>query len=595
MSKEIDKLIEQVLTEKNISVKGLGGNFKVTDPDPDGGKGDNQKAWQKLGVSKNGRHFQDQRKNVFNLAAQGAAPATLNQKDLKAFVDANIEYYKGERASFDPSTEKAATAIALIMKSKKSSEALKDAITKTIRIAVLGDKDLEPDKQEEVINQIISVIGSQEIPQDGDRSDIEPRTNSLAGQTLPRRSLETTEGEFTNSNWYANASPELVNLFSSIDGEGIAGKLASITTFSDYAATGDLNGWVKKFAGGNQFKAFTYAKVLAMFADLIRTTGTEEAGFEFERWMALLLNLPVAGAEKGAADNLGKILTSADPPAKQTVFTSAKLYKYLQGPNSPSQSCKKLMHTTAAPIGKDGANSIFYFVGHKRYLDDNERARFTNERGKEEKIKVQGIKWVESIDLYLIQIYQNENAKLVGRFIDKTGAPSHSKPYLLPDKNSLNPDYTEGNQCVLTPGGQGELDLKPYAFATLYIPMGKVSEESMQSAAEFLTDKLKNINDQPVTQAILKAAEKIKKIEANADSYASTADQEGGGTAYISKITDDYLDLEGLYDQIFSYGEGGEEEKKYVDPARQQRSNTNESKSTLDQLIEAIIKKKLLK
>ena len=598
VSKEIDKLIEQVLLEKNLSITGLGKNIKVKDPDPSGKFSNatkkNKANWNYLGVSKSGQYIQQQRDNAFELASLGGQPERLNKADIRKFVKDNIDYYKGITDEFKPGTLKAAAAINLILSSNSADERIKNTIINTIRDQVLGTKEIEAEKQEEVINQIISVIGSQEIPKDGDRSDIEPRTNPLAGQTLPRRSLETTEDKFTADNWYANASPELVNLFSSIDGDSIVAKLSSITNFSDFAARKDLNEWVKKFAGGNQFKAFTYGKVLAMFADLVQSSGVSEAGFEFERWMALLLNLPVAGAEQGAADNLGKILTSAEPPTKQTVFTSAKLYKYISGPNSPSQACAKLMHTTHAPIGSEGANSIFYFVAHKRYLDDDKRAMFTNEKGEEEKIKVQGLKWIESIDMYLIQIYQNEKKKLVGRFIDQTGAPSHSKPYLLVDKSTINPDYSEGNQCVLTPAGR-DLDLSPHVFATLYIPSGKVTEESMQTAAEFLTDKLRKIDNQPITKAILDAATKIKNIEANVDSYASTADQKKGGTAYLNKITTDYLDLEGLYDQIFSYGEGEDQKTLFIEPERQKRSKTNESRSPLDQMIEAIIKQTLLK
>ena len=96
----------------------------------------------------------------------------------------------------------------------------------------------------------------------------------------------------------------------------------------------------------------------------------------------------------------------------------------------------------------------------------------------------------------------------------------------------------------------------------------------------------------PFTKAIMDAATAIKRMEANADSYVSlSSDKKKGGTNYINKITDDYFALENFYDQIFSYGE--DENKKYVEPARP--ANVNESKSTLDQLIESIIKQTLLK
>ena len=56
------------------------------------------------------------------------------------------------------------------------------------------------------------------------------------------------------------------------------------------------------------------------------------------------------------------------------------------------------------------------------------------------------------------------------------------------------------------------------------------------------------------------AATKIKTIEANTDSYVGKSKQKkGSATEYIKKITTDYLALDGLYDQIFKYGQGDEQ------------------------------------
>ena len=87
----------------------------------------------------------------------------------------------------------------------------------------------------------------------------------------------------------------------------------------------------------------------------------------------------------------------------------------------------------------------------------------------------------------------------------------------------------------------------------------------------------------------MNAATSLKKIEADTDSYVGQSKQKkGSATQYIKKITDDYIGLKDLYNQIFNYGEkgsDGESSDLYLE----------ESKSTLDQLIESIIKQKLLK
>ena len=601
MSKEIDKLIEQVLAEKGkIKVKDIGlDDFEIFDKDsnaPYGTKQNNRANWRKLGISPGrGDEYEGgpQRKNVISLQKQDSKPpATLNKTDIEAFVDANIEYFKGNENAYTDDTKKAASAINLILKQgdPKIAKFIKD----TINNAVLGKPQLNAKEVEAVIGRITSIIGSSKIPQDNTRADLDPTVDAFsAPQNLPRRSLEIEEEWFDAGN-FADASPALVNLFSSIEGNSIKDKLNNIAEFSGYAASGDINDWAE---GRSEFDAFLYSKVLAMFADLLRSTGAPEGGFEFERWMALMLNLPVAGGEQKASDNLGKIASTANPPAKdKTIFTSAKLYKYLQGPKSPSQETQSLMNTTVAPIGEEGAESILYFAGLKKYIPDDQRAIGAD--GK--KIKAQGLKWIEKVDMYLIQIYQEKDkdgAYLVGRFIDSDGKPSHSKPWRLVTKDKISSEGAP-TQSVLTPAGrEGELDIDKHKFATIWLPGGEITTEALTTAARYLTSEIETkLQSKPVTQAILSAALKIKRLEANADSYASQAKQQkGGGTAYISKITDDYLDLENLYDQIFSYGERESEDKKYVNPARQQRPAVNESRSSLDQLIETIIKQTLLK
>lgn len=601
MSKEIDKLIEQVLAEKGkIKVKDIGlPDFEIFDTDTNAkdskvGRVQNRDNWRKLGISPSNKGEHEggrQRKNVISLQKQDSKPAaTLNKADIEAFVDANIEYFKGNENAYTDDTKKAASAIKLILKQgdPKIAKFIKD----TINNAVLGKPEVNPDEVEAVVGRITSIIGSSKIPAGQTRADLDPTVDAFsAPQSLPRRSLETEEEWFDAGN-FANASPALVNLFSSIEGDNIKDKLNNIAEFSGYAASGDIDDWAE---GRSEFDAFLYSKVLAMFADLLRSTGATEGGFEFERWMALMLNLPVAGGEQKASDNLGKIASTANPPAKdKTIFTSAKLYKYLQGPNSPSQETQSLMNTTVAPIGEEGAESILYFAGLKKYIPDAQRAK--GDDGK--KIKAQGLKWIEKVDMYLIQVYQEKDkdgAYLVGRFIDSDGKPSHSKPWRLVTKDKISPEGAP-TQSVLTPAGrEGELDIDKHKFATIWLPGGEITTEALTTAARYLTSEIETkLQSKPITQAILSAALKIKRLEANADSYASQAKQgNGGGTAYISKITDDYLDLENLYDQIFSYGEGEDETKKYVEPAR--KAKTNESKSTLDQLIEAIVKEKLLK
>lgn len=585
MSKELDKLIEHVLMEKGINNKLIPADpdeLDLKEPpkgtiDPDTDKyipSDAEKAWRKLGVSRTNK---DGRGHVRNLATQGGAKATLNYEDITAAIKKNLDYFQGKTSE---ANTKALKAIKRILKgptakpgvddsvSKKYSEKVKDLITKTLLELPAGTLTVPAP---ELTKQIISTVGKLETDDGVETDDVNP----FAGQTMPRRSLEADPGEFIKSDsgaGIAKASPYLVNLFASVEGDSIVSKLTSIMEFAKAAAEGTIDKWVnptKEKEGDpdptpkDQFKVFTYAKVLALFADIINTTGSTEAGFEFERWLSLLLNLPVAGAAKGAADNLGKIIGGS------TVYTSAKLYKTLVGKYSPSQSAEKLNNTFDSAPG----SSIYYFVGQKK--------KFSNV-GKPE---VQGFKFIEAVDLYLIEIFR-DGTTLKGRFINKEGNPS-SNPWDLAYKEAKD----EPTQAILTPQYENA-NLSDYKFETLLIPGGEISNNQLEMASKYLTRQIQNMSNVPFTKAIMDAATAIKRMEANADSYVSlSSDKKKGGTQYINKITDDYFALENFYDQIFSYGE--DDNKKYVEPARQ--TKTNESKSSLDHLIKTIIKQTLLK
>jgi hypothetical protein len=296
---------------------------------------------------------------------------------------------------------------------------------------------------------------------------------------------------------------------------------------------------------------------LTFLAELIKRTGPAEAGFEFERWLALLLNLPVAGAEKGAADNLGKI--GAD-----TVYTSAKLYKTITGEGSPSQNEAKLMKTTS------GGNKIYYFIGHKQL-------------GGAKGEPIQGFHFIDAIDLYLVEVSQNENGELEGRFV-YDNATKRSDPWILSTKED------KGTQRILTPqSGPMSSEIEAFKFATIYLPQGEITNNQLQTTAELLADRVNKIQDSPITKAVMDAATSIKRMEANTDSYVGKSKQKkGSATSYIDEITKDYRGLRDLYNQIFSYGEEG---------ADRQSSELflEESENPFDKLIETIIKEKLLK
>ena len=531
MSKELDKLIEQVLLERNLTNIILPNDSDELIDDPQ--TPEQKLPWEKLGAKPDS---QQDKKNVEVLAAAAGDQNVLTQGDIQAAILNNLGFF--EKGSTQTEIPGAFVAIQKML--NKGADDYKTIIQDIIDKALLDSPKVETDPKDipELTKVILSKIA--ELPEE---------RVSIGSQGLPQYSMETTQDDFKANKNVAKASPSLVNLFSSIEGNTIVDKLNSIMEFSTAAQEGTLSQWA---ANKDKFKVFTYAKVLVLFADEIKKSGYKEAGFIFERWLGMLLNMPVVGAEGGAADGIANFTGGV-------IYTSAKLYSNMTGEFAPKQSEKKLSNET-----KDG-KSLFYFVGHKRKEKPAE--------------KVQGFHYISSVDLYIIKISQDEGS-LKGQFVDNSGQ-------LVGQSWELQ---KSGGQRVLTPPNAE--DITSSKFATIYLPGGEITDGQLQSTAEFLTTAIQGMKDSPATQAILEAALSIKRLEANASSYAAkSSDEKGTGTAYINKITDDYFALEDLYDKIFNYGQGTEQEpQKYVDPARLQ-----ESKLSLDKLIEAIIKQKLLK
>ena len=592
MSKELDKLIEQVLLEKitnNLVSPPADVYSGLTNDRAEDDKKDIEN-WAKLGVPKSARRKASDQ--FASLAAKAGKREKLEVPDLEAAIKTMVDKI-ASGDDFDDEEKLANQAIERLRSTREpvADKDIRKAVNQMIRDYVLGSVEQGDPNAAGKVKELTSAITSY-IDKLADQ-----RVSAFAGQQMPLRSLETSEKEFTgyydeDENWIPakmpKASPYLVDLFSGIDGDSIQSKLKSISDFSQAAQKETLANWAE---GKNEFAPFIYAKVLSFLAEEIKKTGATEAGFQFERWIALLLSLPVAGAEQGAADNLGKI--GAD-----VVYTSAKLYTDIYGENSPSQAKDKLLTTTDS-----GKNKIYYFIAQKETGG--------SEGGQEG--KVQGFHFIDAINLYMVEISENMSKqkdasfeKAMDAFMDKEGkerkgpygtlegrfvydnGTKRTKPWEL--KTKVQKKKVSENQAVLTPQDESLAgNVEAFKFATIYLPQGKVKENQLETTAEFLANSVGKIQNQPITQAIMNAATSLKNIEANTDSYVGQSKQKkGSATQYIKKITDDYVGLKDLYNQIFNYGEKGSDR----DSSELYLEN---SKSTLDQLIEAIVKEKLLK
>jgi hypothetical protein len=478
---------------------------KTNDKPKDSNK--NKQNWSNVGVGRSDKTIQNYYDNFQALASMETPEDTIDFSDLESVISDMIDAeLKGEKAPKKNSRKLKMQSAIATMKNSGSDE-IKSAIKKAFS-RKMGEKQIEPAVAEKIGSKIENYF--QELAfQD---------VNAFGSQEMPFKTLETSKSDFQSNQKIKQVSPFLLDLFGSIGGDTIISKLNSIAEFSNAAEKNELEKWA---AGKDEFAPFTYSKVLVFLADEIKKLGTKEAGTLFERWLALLLNFPVIGAEGGAADNIGKT-------AKGTIYTSAKLYSTPIGEYAPFQSTASLFKET------QGGEKIYYLVAIKNKGDQK---------------KAEGFSFIRYVDLYLIEIKQDLPNVYEGSFIFDNGNKT---------SNSWELGQKSNTQSYIFPPNITDIDaIEGYKLLTIYLPNGKIDENVLETTAKFLSDKVATITNQPVTQAILKAATNIKKLEANTDSYAGKSQKaKGSATSYIQKITDDYKELRGLYDIIFTHGEG---------------------------------------
>ena len=458
---------------------------------------------------------------------------TLSIEDIKKVIEDNISYFLEPEKKIRTSPSLKALLKIIEGGNKSKKEEVQKAISDVVK------KRFSAEKEPLVTRKIINSLGM------GSEDDV----GGLAYQSLPKKSLETTQTEFRKADSKTFSSPSLVNLFSAIDGESIAEKMDSIGEFSKSANEKTLAAWAQN---RDEFAPYAYSRVLTMLSEEIKGRSAQSAGYSFERWLALVLNMPVAGASNGAADNLAKVV-GADGDG--TVQFSAKLNKDLFGEDAPSQSLKE--------VESDIVNGpIFYIIGRKV--------------GSKKKSPL-GVNRVHAADIFLVKIEKVEDG-FKGFIINTEGKALG--PLSLP---------TKGDRLVVFPqiNVRATKLLSDLAFTTIYLPGETITEEGLLTTGDFLANQFKDLEEKPITKAVFDVARRMKSMRDNTDSYVGKSKQKKGSASdYIGKITTDYMSLKGLYDDIFSYGEDRGEQLSL--PLKESKSITAKQ---LQKIIEENFKK----
>jgi len=286
-----------------------------------------------------------------------------------------------------------------------------------------------------------------------------------------------------------------------------------------------------------------------MLADISREYRAIEGGYQFERWLSLFMNMPVVGGENGMADNLAKATNN------DTIYTSAKMYANVCGVSQALKNFKEQF--------KDKKDPVYYFVVEKKGEKFGPASSYTS---------------ISNLNCYLVKIFPDNEAKPLpysGQLIGPNGKPT-TPPYPLKMKDKT--------QVMLMPCASQEDTLsEEYAFFSIpTLPEGiEPTDAEIMTTADYLSGQIQKSSAE-ISKKIMTAYQSLQKVEQDTDNYRSIKGQGKGtiGTSsdYIEAISRNYNQYKLLMNQIFA----GEKEDKKI-------------KESLDNLIETIIKEKLLK
>jgi len=369
--------------------------------------------------------------------------------------------------------------------------------------------------------------------------------------SLPKSSLETTGDDFKSGS-SVKADRNIVNQFRSIGGSSIIEKLDELKAFGAAVNGGEdgISGWLKSH---NEFDLINYSAVLSMLADISKEYSAIESGYQFERWLALFMNMPVVGGENGMADNLAKTTNDG------TIYTSAKMVK---NPCSISQALSNFRAQF-----EQSRDPVYYFSVQKKGDRFGPASSYTN---------------ISDLVLYLVRIVPDntqEGLRYKGQLIGSNGTPKSPEYGLKTD-----PEHPTKVLIMPCTSSKDDAGMEQYAFFSIpTLPEVPHTGEMVQTAANFLAGEIEKSTAE-ISKKMISAYKSLQKVEQNTDNYRSVkgkGETVGSASDYIKAINTDYGAFKALMNDVFA----SEEETEKI----------NESKKITANLLKKLIKENFMK
>ena len=542
---DLKKLLEGVLSEKMEIPYDIGNN-KYTKPVK-------QKMADLSGYNVNAKKNKDLFQKLLALAKLDPPDRKINREDLKDYLEFNrnpAEIINSIAKELKPEKKDSVVfgltlAFSDVENSLLTDERLKALFTSKDRkqidraLRALSSTNSALKKRAATAFVALADESNTTVPElrqtlsTGTVEDVDPTQQPFGRaaepSSLPKSSLETTGDDFKSES-SVKADRNIVNQFRSIGGSSIIEKLDELKAFGEAVNGGKegISGWLKSY---NEFDLINYSAVLSMLADISKEYSAIESGYQFERWLALFMNMPVVGGENGMADNLAKAINGG------TIYTSAKMVK---NPCSISQALSNFKVQF-----EQSQDPVYYFSVQKKGDRFGPASSYTN---------------ISDLVLYLIKIVpdvQQEGLLYKGQLIGSNGTPKSPEYGLKIDPE--NPTKVLIMPCT---SGKSDVEMEQYAFFSIpTLPEVPHTGEMVQTAANFLAGEIEKSTAE-ISKKMISAYKSLQKVEQNTDNYRSVKGRgETMGTAsnYIKAISTDYAIFKSMMNDVFE--SEGETEK----------------------------------
>jgi len=331
------------------------------------------------------------------------------------------------------------------------------------------------------------------------------------------------------SKFKITADSSIINQFNTIDGDNLLDMFESLKEFGGALKDKNtVNAWIQNNAPNGQYKFMNYASAFITLADMGKRLSGNEAGYEFEKYLALLLGSPVVGGDNGAVDNISSL--AGDNP----VYLSAKMYGTKGSIKQAIGKPKSDKGTGMQAILKDSGQKIYFLSIIKGTASDNYSQEGTG---------------YSTLYLYITETAYDDRIGYYGRNIAKDGTPS--KPYRLKEK--------AGDLYLFA--GEGASYSKP-ADAAFVIPVLTVNTNLTQLTAQRVAEVV-DTSTQKTVGHIQNVYKRLINLKMNTRDYvADRGSKDPGNTIanakkYVDAIRHDYNELKGDWNNIFSGDQKG--------------------------------------